>query len=155
MRAIFQQMETDVAKCSIDKKSFEIKEKELLFENERLLEHILYQDVMCIALHDDVGSKCVTPVNDNCLEYAELEKSCIAEHSKVLELKVDLVKKKDMIETDVFIELSKSYSQLEKHCISLEITVQQNKESFQNDKPCENPNALEFREFFEINELKA
>ncbi|GKB22630.1 hypothetical protein Tco_0862031, partial [Tanacetum coccineum] len=74
------------------KKSFEIKEKELLFENERLLEHILYQDVMCIALHDDVGSKYVMPVNDICLEYAELEKSCIAEHSKVFELEADLVK---------------------------------------------------------------
>ncbi|GJX78329.1 hypothetical protein Tco_0325140 [Tanacetum coccineum] len=33
--------------------------------------------------------------------------------------------------------------------------MQQNQESFQNDKSCENQNAPEFREFFEINELKA
>ncbi|GKC60485.1 retrovirus-related pol polyprotein from transposon TNT 1-94 [Tanacetum coccineum] len=125
MKEVFNQMETGVANCSVERKCFEIKEKELLLENERLFEHILHQDVMCIALHADVESKYVMPVNDNRLEYAELEKSYIAEYSKVLEREAELVKKKDMIEQDVFIELSKTYSKLEKHCISLKIVVQQ------------------------------
>ncbi|GJT00131.1 hypothetical protein Tco_0821300 [Tanacetum coccineum] len=52
-------------------------------------------------------------------------------------------------------ELSKTSSRLEQRCISLELELQHNKESFQKDKPCENQDAPEFREFFIINELKA
>ncbi|GJZ41262.1 hypothetical protein Tco_0588148 [Tanacetum coccineum] len=78
--------------------------------------------------------------------FSRIGKDYIAEYSKVLELKVELVKKKYMIEQDVFIELSKSYSKLEKHCISLENVVQQSKENFQNDKPCKNQDAPEFLE---------
>ncbi|GJW26638.1 hypothetical protein Tco_0040449 [Tanacetum coccineum] len=85
-----------------------------------------------------------------------IEMTCyIAEYSKVLELEAELVKKKDMIEQVVFIKLSKSYSKLEKDYISLKIVMQQSKEWFQNDKPCENQDAPEFHEFFEINELRA
>ncbi|GJX41004.1 hypothetical protein Tco_0255994 [Tanacetum coccineum] len=47
------------------------------------------------------------------------------------------------------------FLQLEKHCISLEISIQQKEESFQSNKPCKNQDSPEFREFFEINELKA
>ncbi|GKA62046.1 hypothetical protein Tco_0761565 [Tanacetum coccineum] len=44
---------------------------------------------------------------------------------------------------------------LEKHCISLEISMQQKEESFQSNKPCKNQDAPECCEFFEINDLKA
>ncbi|GJT97044.1 hypothetical protein Tco_1092562 [Tanacetum coccineum] len=111
--------------------------------------------VMCTTMHADIKHNCVLPANDNNLAYAKLEKSYIAKYSKVLELEAELIEKKDMIEQDVFIELSKSYSKLEKQCISLEIALQQSKDKFQNDKPCENHDAPEFYEFFEINELKA
>ncbi|GJZ60719.1 hypothetical protein Tco_0616535 [Tanacetum coccineum] len=60
-----------------------------------------------------------------------------------------------MVEKVVYDEHSNRFSRLEKWCISLEIKVQQSKESFQNDKPCNNQDALEYKEFFEINELKA
>ncbi|GKD98877.1 hypothetical protein Tco_1382774 [Tanacetum coccineum] len=129
MREVFNQMETEVAKCYVDKMYFEIEKKDLFIENDHLLEHIIFQDVMCTAMHADFEHNCVLPANNNNLAYAELEKSYIAEYSKVLELKAELVKKKDMIEQDVFIELLKSYSKLEKHCISLEIAVQQSQES--------------------------
>ncbi|GKF12336.1 hypothetical protein Tco_0050262 [Tanacetum coccineum] len=52
-------------------------------------------------------------------------------------------------------ELSKRFLQLEKHCISLEIQIQQKEESFQSNKPCKNQEFPEFREFFVINDLKA
>ncbi|GJY51197.1 hypothetical protein Tco_0442044 [Tanacetum coccineum] len=52
-------------------------------------------------------------------------------------------------------DLLKSYSQLEKHCISLELSIQLNHEIFQKDKSCNNQNALEILEYFENNELKA
>ncbi|GJY64628.1 hypothetical protein Tco_0466088 [Tanacetum coccineum] len=60
-----------------------------------------------------------------------------------------------MVEKEVYNELSNRFLQLEKHCISLEISIQQKEESFQSNKPCKNLDSPEFREFFEINELKA
>nr|GEW20657.1 hypothetical protein [Tanacetum cinerariifolium] len=45
----------------------------------------------------------------------------------------------------------KSHSQLEKHCISLECSIQLNQEIFQKRKSCDNKNALEIPEFFENN----
>ncbi|GJW06759.1 DNA-directed DNA polymerase [Tanacetum coccineum] len=51
--------------------------------------------------------------------------------------------------------LLKSYSQLEKHCISLELSMQLNQEIFQKDKSCDNQNALKIPEYFENNDLKA
>ncbi|GJU87570.1 hypothetical protein Tco_1295116 [Tanacetum coccineum] len=41
MKAVFTQMKTEVAKCSVDKKYFEIEKKELNLDNDRLLEHII------------------------------------------------------------------------------------------------------------------
>ncbi|GKE90068.1 hypothetical protein Tco_1567543 [Tanacetum coccineum] len=52
-------------------------------------------------------------------------------------------------------DLLKSYSQLEKHCISLELSIQLNQEIFQKDKSCNNQNALEIPECFENNDSKA
>ncbi|GKE25912.1 hypothetical protein Tco_1441296 [Tanacetum coccineum] len=52
-------------------------------------------------------------------------------------------------------DLLKSYSQLEKHCISLELSIQLNQEIFQKDKPCDNQNALKIIEYFKNNDLKA
>ncbi|GJV91982.1 hypothetical protein Tco_1539795 [Tanacetum coccineum] len=67
-------------------------------------------------------------------------------------LKTELLKTKDMVDKEIYNELSKRFLQLEKHCISLEIQIQQKEESFQSNKPCKNQ---EFREFFVINDLKA
>ncbi|GJV45958.1 hypothetical protein Tco_1430494 [Tanacetum coccineum] len=119
--------------------------KELFIENDRLLEQILSQDIVCIVMHS----------HDDNDKYASMEMSYVEAYNQCLELEAELVKNKDMIEQDVFIELSKSYSKLKKHCISLEIDVQQSKERFQNDKPCENQDAPKFHEFYKINELKA
>ncbi|GJT28409.1 retrovirus-related pol polyprotein from transposon TNT 1-94 [Tanacetum coccineum] len=52
-------------------------------------------------------------------------------------------------------DLLKNHSQLEKHCISLEVSMQLKHEVFQNDKSCVNHNAVEIQYYFEINNLKA
>nr|GEU88746.1 hypothetical protein [Tanacetum cinerariifolium] len=46
MKEVFPQMETEVDKCSVERKCFTIKEKELLLENDRLLGLIISQDLM-------------------------------------------------------------------------------------------------------------
>ncbi|GJR62199.1 hypothetical protein Tco_1504361 [Tanacetum coccineum] len=48
---VFNQMETDVAKCSVERKTFKTKEKELLLENDRLLELIVSQDLVHTAVN--------------------------------------------------------------------------------------------------------
>ncbi|GJX81991.1 hypothetical protein Tco_0331472 [Tanacetum coccineum] len=60
-----------------------------------------------------------------------------------------------MIEKVVYNELSKRCSRLKNRCISLEIKLQRNKESFQNNIPSHNQDSLEFKDFFIINELQA
>ncbi|GJT57111.1 hypothetical protein Tco_0992165 [Tanacetum coccineum] len=148
-------MEIEVEKCFVERKYFEIEKKELFIENDSLLEHIFCQDVMCIAMHADLDNKCVVPANDDNLAYAEMEQSIIDEYNRCIKLKAELSKRKYMVEKDVYNELSNRSLRLEPHCINLEITVQQMKENLRNQKPCNNQDALEFPEFFEINNLKA
>ncbi|GJS36727.1 hypothetical protein Tco_0535109 [Tanacetum coccineum] len=83
------------------------------------------------------------------------KRSCVNECNKCLELKTELLKKKDLIEKDVYDKLLKSYSTLKKHCISLELETQLNQEVFQKDNFRENQNAPTFNQLFELNELKA
>ncbi|GJU54835.1 hypothetical protein Tco_1228549 [Tanacetum coccineum] len=78
-----------------------------------------------------------------------------AEQVKSPLLNAEFFRTKDMVENDVYNELSNRFLKLEKHCISLEIQIQQKKESFQSNKPCMNQDLPEFREFFVINDLKA
>ncbi|GJS52365.1 hypothetical protein Tco_0625727 [Tanacetum coccineum] len=84
-----------------------------------------------------------------------LEKDVEHDQVKSPLLKDEFLKTNDMVEKEVYNELSNRFLQLEKHCISLEISIQQKEESFQSNKPCKNQDSPEFREFFEINELKA
>ncbi|GJQ93994.1 hypothetical protein Tco_0005133 [Tanacetum coccineum] len=69
---------------------------------------------------------------------------------KCFNLETELLKSQN-----VHNDLLKSYSQLEKHCISLELSIQLNQEIFQKDESCNNQNALEIPEFFEKNDLNA
>nr|GEZ59962.1 hypothetical protein [Tanacetum cinerariifolium] len=74
---------------------------------------------------------------------------------EALELKTVLLKKKDLIEKDFYDKLLKSYSTLEKHWISLELTTQLNQEVFQKDNFHAKQNSHTFKQLFELNELKA
>nr|GEY32575.1 hypothetical protein [Tanacetum cinerariifolium] len=70
-------------------------------------------------------------------------------------LNAEFFKTKDMVEKEVYDELSNRFLQLEKHCISLEISIQKKEESFQSNKPCKNQDSPKFHRFFKINKLKA
>ncbi|GJX57054.1 hypothetical protein Tco_0286951 [Tanacetum coccineum] len=69
---------------------------------------------------------------------------------KCLNLDAELSKSKQ-----AYNDFLKNYSQLEKHCISLEASMQLQQEVFQNNESCVNQNAVEIQEYFEINDLKA
>ncbi|GJX65069.1 integrase, catalytic region, zinc finger, CCHC-type containing protein [Tanacetum coccineum] len=71
-------------------------------------------------------------------------------HVKLMNVDAELFKSKQ-----AYIDLLKNHSQLEKHCISLEVSIQLKQEVFQNVESCVNQNAVEIQEYFEINDLKA
>ncbi|GJZ34520.1 retrovirus-related pol polyprotein from transposon TNT 1-94 [Tanacetum coccineum] len=109
-------------------------------ENDRLLHHIMSQDIMICVMNS-------TAVFDHSVN-AEMHNSefCV----KCLDLDAELLNKQN-----AYNDLSKSYSQFEKHCISLELTMQLNQEIFQKDTSSDNQNVLEIPEYFENNDLKA
>ncbi|GJV51741.1 hypothetical protein Tco_1447482 [Tanacetum coccineum] len=97
-----------------------------------------------------------TPDSTNmCHRGGEIDQDAKQYQAKSPLLKAEFLKTNDMVEKEAYNELSNRFLQLEKHCISLEISMQQKEESFQSNKPCKNQDAPEFCEFFEINDLKA
>ncbi|GKC28761.1 hypothetical protein Tco_1036055 [Tanacetum coccineum] len=133
-------MEAAVQQSSVDKQCVEIAKKELLLENDRLLHKIMSQDVMITVMNS------MSVTNESANMEMQICESC----DKCLNLDAEFSKSKQ-----AYNALLKSHSQLEKHCISLEVSNQLNQEIFQKDESCINQNALEIPEYFEKNVLKA
>ncbi|GJY17132.1 hypothetical protein Tco_0388623 [Tanacetum coccineum] len=70
-------------------------------------------------------------------------------------LKLETELQKDFVEKEIYDNLFKSFTTLEKYCISLEVDTQLNQEIFQRDNSVSNQSALSFDQLFELNELKA
>ncbi|GKE76636.1 hypothetical protein Tco_1542756, partial [Tanacetum coccineum] len=79
----------------------------------------------------------------------------VHECKKCLKLETELLNKKDFIEKETYDKLFRSFTTLEKHCISLEVDTQLNQEIFQRDNSVSNQSAPSFDQYFELNELKA
>nr|GEU88307.1 ribonuclease H-like domain-containing protein [Tanacetum cinerariifolium] len=99
----------------------------------------LTKDVMLCVMN-------YTAVFDNVNVELQSSESCV----KCLDLNVELLNKQN-----AYNDLSESYPQLEKHFISLELTMQLNQEIFQKESFNNNQNALKIPEYFENNDLKA
>ncbi|GJZ23719.1 retrovirus-related pol polyprotein from transposon TNT 1-94 [Tanacetum coccineum] len=133
-------METVVQQFSVNKQCLEIAKKEILLENDRLLKKIMSQDVLLIVINSMSWN------NDSVNVEIQTCDSC----EKCLNLDAELSKSKQ-----AYNDLLKTYSQLEKYCISLEASMQLQQDVFQNDESYVNQNAVEIQEYFEINDLKA
>ncbi|GJV80802.1 retrovirus-related pol polyprotein from transposon TNT 1-94 [Tanacetum coccineum] len=90
-------MEAAVDLCFVDKNDFEIQIKQLSIDNDQLLKQIMSQEIVHIVV-DSVDS-------------FDVQKSCVNECNKCLELETKLFKKKDLIEKDVYDKLLKPQSQ--------------------------------------------
>nr|GEY11665.1 hypothetical protein [Tanacetum cinerariifolium] len=120
IRVVFTQIETEVAKCSVDKKYFKIDKKELSLDYDQLLQHIICQEVMNITMHANDHSDNVLPVNNNSLKYdnsaLELLKHennrFMDEYNETLVLKAELAKKNDMIAKAEFFIINELQAQL-------------------------------------------
>ncbi|GKF43060.1 hypothetical protein Tco_0126402 [Tanacetum coccineum] len=72
-----------------------------------------------------------TPDSTNmCHKGGEIDQDAEQYQVKRHLLNAEFFKTKDMVEKEVYNELSNIFLQLEKHCISLEISIQQKEESF-------------------------
>ncbi|GJT99245.1 retrovirus-related pol polyprotein from transposon TNT 1-94 [Tanacetum coccineum] len=140
VQTVFKQMEMAVQQFSIDKQCLEIAKKEILLENDRLLQKIMSQDVLLTVMNS-------MSLNNDSVN-VKMQKCELCE--KCLNLDVELSKSKR-----AYSDLLKNYSQLKKHCISLEVSMQLKQEVFQNDKSYVSQNAVEILEYFVINDLKA
>ncbi|GJY63134.1 retrovirus-related pol polyprotein from transposon TNT 1-94 [Tanacetum coccineum] len=84
---------------------------------------------------------------------ADIASVNVHECEKCLKLETEL--QTDFIEKEIYDKLFKSFTTLEKHCISLEVDSQLNQEIFQRDNSVSNQSAPSFDQLFELNELKA
>ncbi|GKG04378.1 hypothetical protein Tco_0314765 [Tanacetum coccineum] len=75
--------------------------------------------------------------------------------NKCMELEAELIKQHNMVEKDECNRLSKRFSELEQHCISLELAMQLNKEIFQNNNTSVNQTEPSFDQLVQLNNLKA
>ncbi|GKA29879.1 retrovirus-related pol polyprotein from transposon TNT 1-94 [Tanacetum coccineum] len=136
---IFHQMEQAVDQHRLEFKMFEVKMNHVLNKNERLLEQIINKDIVNIVMNSSVYSAFMN----------------MHECKKCLKLETELLKKKNFIEKETYNKLFRSYTTLEKHCISLEVDTQLNQEIFQRNNSVSNQSASSFDQYFELNELKA
>ncbi|GJZ38666.1 hypothetical protein Tco_0585229 [Tanacetum coccineum] len=136
---VFHQMEQAVEQHRLESKTFEVKMNQVLNENERLLKQVISKDIVNILVNSFVN---IAFVN-------------VHECEKCLKLEIELLNKKDFVEKVIYNKLFKSFTTLEKHCISLEVDTQHNQEIFQRDNSVSNQSAPSFDQLFELNELKA
>nr|GEV49622.1 hypothetical protein [Tanacetum cinerariifolium] len=123
----------------LELKTFKIKMNQVLNENERLLEQIITKDIVNTVVNSSVNNAFVN----------------LHECKKCLKLETELLNRKYFIEKANYDKLFRSYTNLEKHCISLEVDTQLNQEIFQRDNSVSNQSAQSFDQYFELNELKA
>ncbi|GJR72450.1 retrovirus-related pol polyprotein from transposon TNT 1-94 [Tanacetum coccineum] len=135
---VFHQMEQAVEQHRLESKTFEVKMYRVLNENERLLEQVINKEIVNIIMNSSVDNAYVN----------------VHECKKYLKLKTELLNKKNFIEKETYDKLFRSFTTLEKHCISLEVDTQLNQEIFQRDNSVSNQSALTFDHYFELNELK-
>ncbi|GJZ10137.1 hypothetical protein Tco_0544896 [Tanacetum coccineum] len=60
VQTVFNQMEAAVQQYNVDKQCFEIQKKQILIENDRLLDQIISQDIMNIVVNSFVDVNCKT-----------------------------------------------------------------------------------------------
>ncbi|GKD93730.1 hypothetical protein Tco_1373567, partial [Tanacetum coccineum] len=136
---VFHQMEQAVEQHRLESKTFEVKMNQVLNENERLLEQVISKDIVNMIVNSSVDNASIN----------------VHECVKCLKLETELLSKMDFIEKEIYDNLFKSFTTLEKHCISLEVDSQLNQEIFQRDNSVSNQSALSYDQLFELHELKA
>ncbi|GJT01580.1 retrovirus-related pol polyprotein from transposon TNT 1-94 [Tanacetum coccineum] len=139
VQKVFYQMEQAVEQHRLESRTFEVKMNQVLSENERLLAQAIDNDIVKTVVNLSLNEGCET----------------VNECQRCLELKTELLNKKDFVDKETYDKLCKSFTTLEKHCITLEADSQLNQEIFQQENSVLNQNAPSFTQLFELSELRA
>ncbi|GKD06152.1 hypothetical protein Tco_1181126 [Tanacetum coccineum] len=139
VQKVFYQMEQAVEQHRLESRTFKVKINQVLSENERLLAQAIDKDIVKTVVNLSVNEGCET----------------VNECQRCLELKTELLNKKDFVDKETYDKLCKSFTTLEKHCITLEADSQLNQEIFQLENSVLNQNAPSFTQLFELSELRA
>ncbi|GKE21523.1 hypothetical protein Tco_1433035, partial [Tanacetum coccineum] len=115
----------------------EVKMNQVLNENERLLEQVMSKDIVNLLVNPSMENDSVN----------------VHECQKCLKLETEL--QTDFVKRETYDKLFKSFTILEKHCISLEVDTQLKQEIFQRENSVSNQSVPSFDQLFELNELKA
>ncbi|GJS52590.1 hypothetical protein Tco_0625952 [Tanacetum coccineum] len=143
-KEIHYALEDEYERCVLENKNLIIEKKNLLIKNDSLIAECLERDICSIVLTSDI----VVPPSSNCL-CEELRSNCDREHSKVVELEAEILKKQQMLN-----ESEKRCAFIEKNHVNLQVKFQKYKECLQNQMVCDNTNSTTSNEIFEINKLK-
>ncbi|GJT49089.1 retrovirus-related pol polyprotein from transposon TNT 1-94 [Tanacetum coccineum] len=146
------EMHTDLKYVeSLEKEVDKLESDKAEFSNmyDILLQECVSNDVMCSYLHSLSDLDAHTELQ--CL-YLHKVKECECLAQK-------LSKQTEFVSKEVYIELLRSFDKLEKHSISLELTLQQCQEQLKNDTICKekasNVFLKEREQYFKIQDLKA
>nr|GEU30938.1 hypothetical protein [Tanacetum cinerariifolium] len=153
VQIVFNRIKAAVQQYHVDKQCFEIQKKQFLIENDRPLDQIISQDIVDIVVNSSLHIN--TSVNMNYSVTMNDSVNYVEMCNKCLELEATLIKQNNIVEKDEYNRLSKSFSKLEQHCISLELAMQLNKEIFQKNNTYVNQTKPSFNQLFELNNLKA
>ncbi|GJZ00011.1 retrovirus-related pol polyprotein from transposon TNT 1-94 [Tanacetum coccineum] len=123
---VFYQMEQAVEQHRIESKTFEVKMNQVLNKNERLLEQVMSKDIVNLIVNSSVDNDSVN----------------VRECQKCLKLETEL--QTDFVEKETYDKLFKSFTILEKHCISLEVDTQLKQEIFQRENSVSNQSVPSF-----------
>ncbi|GJW51853.1 hypothetical protein Tco_0093204 [Tanacetum coccineum] len=141
---IFEELDTEYERYVLANKNLKIERKNLLIQNDCLIANSLEKDICSIVLASDI----VVPPSSNCL-CEELRSNCTREHSKVVELEAEILKKQQMLN-----ESEKRYAFIKKNHVNLQVKFQKYKECLQNQRVCDNTNSTASNAIFEINKFK-
>ncbi|GJS62652.1 retrovirus-related pol polyprotein from transposon TNT 1-94 [Tanacetum coccineum] len=117
---VFYQMEQAMEQHRIESKTFEFKMNQVLNENERLLKQVMSKDILNLLVNPSVENDFVN----------------VHECQKCLKLETEL--QTDFVKRETYDKLFKSFTILEKHCISLEVDTQLKQEIFQRENSVSN-----------------
>nr|GEW99667.1 hypothetical protein [Tanacetum cinerariifolium] len=134
---VFHQMEQVVEQHRVESNRFQVKMNKVLNKNERLLEQVISKDIVNMVVNYTMNNA-YDPMRE-------------CERSDKLETELQ----NDFIKWDIYDKLFKRYTTLEKHCISLEVDTQLEKEIFQRDNSFSQQSVPNFDQLFEINKLNA
>nr|GFB30050.1 hypothetical protein [Tanacetum cinerariifolium] len=139
-KRIFDELDVKYERILLGKKNMQIQKKNILITNECLIANSIANDICSMALAYDWV---VPPSSDSshCM-LEELKTTYDKEHSKVLELEVEILKKQQMI------------NDAEKRCAFIQNEHVKLQLKFQKYKECDTSNSTASNAIFEINKLK-